>query len=185
MKRMKEPSASSFATGLFLVGLFIGLIGLFAVSGPIRSFIWELKVQCLYTEGKCRVVSSRIGNAGDIGVFELYVKHQVEVDGVIYPPIENTEEFTPTASSAEGLAVYRTRYADGSMHPCWYDVSDPRLYSVLVHNGLHPWKTLAYGAFALPLLGLSWLMMRWAGRLSPRGHQLEKKRGGSKPSGTQ
>ena len=169
MKRMKEPSASSFATGLFLVGLFIGLIGLFAVSGPIRSFIWELKVQCLYTEGKCRVVSSRIGNAGDIGVFELYVKHQVEVDGVIYPPNENTEEFTPTASSAEGLAVYRTRYADGSMHPCWYDASDPRLYSVLVHKGLHPWKTLAYGALALPLLGLSWLMMRTSAGDERRG----------------
>jgi hypothetical protein len=93
------------------------------------------------------------------------VTHQVEVDGEAYPPNENTEEFTPTANSVEELAPYQALYADGSVHPCWYDASDPARYSVLVHAGLQPWKKLAYGAIPLPLLGLGCLMMWWAGRL--------------------
>jgi hypothetical protein len=177
-EKPKEPPLSPFAAGFFLVGLLIGLFGLFALSGPIRSFIWEMKVQCLYTEGKCRVLSSRIGRAGDGGgIPALYVTHQVEVDGKTYPPNENTEEFPPTANSVEALAPYQARYADGSVHPCWYDAADPARYSVLVHEGLHPWRTLAYGAIPLPILGLSGLMMWGALRLGQGRGRKGRRRG--------
>jgi hypothetical protein len=168
-KKPVEPPSSPLATGAFVVGLMINVFAVFLMSGSLRSFLWEMKTQCFYTEGKCRVVSSRIGRGPDTGdtpgtLPALYVTHQLEVDGKVYPPNENTEELALTANTEEELAPYRARYADGSVHPCWYDASDPGRYSVLVHEGLHPWKTLSYGAIPLPLLGLGCLMMWWAGR---------------------
>ena len=66
-KKPVEPPSSPLATGAFVVGLMINVFAVFLMSGALRSFFWEMKTQCFYTEGKCRVVSSRIGTAPDNG----------------------------------------------------------------------------------------------------------------------
>src|SRR5215472_10857468 len=117
----KQTSSSPFSTAALIAGLLIGLFGLFTLSGPVRSFLWELKLLCLYKEGECRVVSARISPAGEFGAYyELYVTHQVQIAGKTYPPNENAEEFPPSANTPEELTPLLAIYAPGSIHPCWY-----------------------------------------------------------------
>jgi hypothetical protein len=163
-----EGDERSFTTAealAFLTGtLIIFFLGLGTTSYVARSVCWRLKTKWFYQEGQCRVVKAEVARAETSWIVD--VQHRVEVNGRQYQPRTNTEEETPEAYSPEEAEKLRARYEVGRLYPCWYNAADPEAYSVLLHDGLHPWEPLKW-LWKPPLLALPGVLMcRWAWRRS-------------------
>jgi hypothetical protein len=138
------------------IGWLLTCAGIFLSLCCINNVWWDLWIYARYTEGTGVITSAKLEGRYP---YRLDVRHRV--DG--RKESNYTEQTTPTYyDRAEAQERLDKCYGVGSVRPCFYDPNDPERDSILVCEGIHPWRSLGILGATLGIAAIGIVFVRWS-----------------------